>query len=232
MYLLREPIPWSEAILSGFATWYPWLLLGPGIFWLSSRFPFEPGRWATAIAVHVPAGLVFALLHGVLRAAVSRWVDFTPIPAMRLILGQMLLAYLSYTAILAVDQAWVNYRRFRDRELRTSQLESKLAQAQLEVLRMQLHPHFLFNTLHAISTLIHRDPEAADEMVSQLSELLRMTLDKIRGAGGHASRGARLPPAVPRNPADQIPRPPARQPGHPTRNTGCPRARTRRFNLS
>ena len=76
VYLLREPIPWSEAILSGFATWYPWLLLGPGIFWLSSRFPFEPGRWATAIAVHVPAGLVFALLHGVLRAAVSQMGRF------------------------------------------------------------------------------------------------------------------------------------------------------------
>ena len=78
-----------------------------------------------------------------------------------------------------MHQAWHNYKRFRERELRASQLEARLAQPQLEVLKRQLHPHFLFNTLHAISTLIHRDPDAADEMVTQLSDLLRMTLATI-----------------------------------------------------
>jgi LytS/YehU family sensor histidine kinase len=81
--------------------------------------------------------------------------------------------------LVSVHQARHNYQRFRERELRASQLEAKLAQTQLEVLKMQLHPHFLFNTLHAISTLIHRDPDAADEMVAQLSDLLRMTLANI-----------------------------------------------------
>ncbi len=178
-YRQREPIDWSEAFLSGFATWYPWLVLGPGVFFLSRRAPFEPGRWALAVVVHVPAAVVFGVLHGLLRTAAGPWVDSQPIPAGKIILGQLLLTTLSYFILVAVHQAWMFYRRYRDRELRTSQLESMLAQTQLEVLRMQLHPHFLFNTLHTVSALIHRDPEAADEMITQLSDLLRMTLDNF-----------------------------------------------------
>lgn len=179
VYRERIPIEWSEALLSGFATWYPWLLLGPGVGWLARRFPFEPGRWRTSVLVHAPASLAFGVLHGVLRWAVGPLVDSTPIPIDRIIVGQLLLTVLSYFVIASAFQALMNYGRFRERELRASQLETRLAQAQLEKLRMQLHPHFLFNTLHAISTLVHRDPEAADEMVSQLSDLLRMTLENI-----------------------------------------------------
>jgi two-component sensor histidine kinase len=179
VYRERMPIDWSEALLSGFATWYPWLLLGPGVGWLARRFPFEPDRWRWSVAVHVPASVLFGVLHGVLRWAVGPLVDSRPIPIDRIIIGQLLLTVLSYFVLVAAFQAAVNYRRYRERELRASQLEARLAQAQLEMLRMQLHPHFLFNTLHAISTLMHRDPEAADEMVTQLSDLLRMTLDNI-----------------------------------------------------
>jgi LytS/YehU family sensor histidine kinase len=69
------------------------------------------------------------------------------------------------------------YRRYRVRELAASQLQAKLAVAQLEVLKMQLQPHFLFNTLHAVSTLMYRDVEGADRMVTRLSDFLRLTLD-------------------------------------------------------
>lgn len=180
MYRGKMPIDWTEAILSGFAIWYPWLLLSPAVFWLSRRLPFEPGRWIWAVLVHAPAGLLFGFVHSVIRYGLGPWVDLAePVPFRRLLVAHLLYNYLIYVIVVAIYQAWSNYRRFRDRELRASQLESKLAQAQLEVLRMQLHPHFLFNTLHAISTLIHRDPEAADEMVAQLSDLLRMTLENI-----------------------------------------------------
>lgn len=179
LYLDRMPIDWAEAILSGFATWYPWLVLGPGVFWMAARFPLEPGHWSVSLATHVPAGFAFGIAHGVMRAGLSPWVDSKHIPAEKIILGQMLLTVLSYWVFVAAHQSLTNYRRFRERELRASQLESRLAQAQLEMLRMQLHPHFLFNTLHAVSTLIHKDPDAADDMVSQLSDLLRMTLENI-----------------------------------------------------
>nr|WP_274622418.1 histidine kinase [Myxococcus fulvus] len=66
----------------------------------------------------------------------------------------------------------------REEAVRASQLEAQLAQAQLQLLRSQLQPHFLFNTLHAISALMHRDVESADRMVGQLSELLRASLER------------------------------------------------------
>jgi sensor histidine kinase YesM len=71
------------------------------------------------------------------------------------------------------------YREVRTRETQTAQLETKLVEAQLQALQRQLHPHFLFNTLHAISALVHRDPDKADEMIERLSDLLRLTLDKV-----------------------------------------------------
>jgi LytS/YehU family sensor histidine kinase len=80
---------------------------------------------------------------------------------------------LIYWAILAINHA-IEY--YKDRELQTAQMETRLAQAQLQSLRMQLHPHFLFNTLNAISALVSQDAQAADQMIARLSELLRMSL--------------------------------------------------------
>src|SRR5262249_2814360 len=72
---------------------------------------------------------------------------------------------------------WSYYHRFREGEMQTAKLQRELVEARLEALRMQLNPHFLFNTLHAISALIHEQPDAADRMVARLSDLLRLTLD-------------------------------------------------------
>ena len=80
--------------------------------------------------------------------------------------------------VLGVALALDYYRKFRERELRASHLEAQLAVAQLQVLKMQLQPHFLFNTLQAVSTLMHRDVALADRMVARLGEMLRATLDK------------------------------------------------------
>lgn len=179
-YRAEHPIGWLEVVLSGLATWYPWLVLGPGVFALARRFTFEPGHWMVSLAVHVPAAVAFGVLHGWLRSLVGPFVDLSePIPAHRIILGQLLLTFLSYWIFVFLYQAWHNYVRYRERELRSTRLESQLAQAHLEVLRMQLHPHFLFNTLNSVSALLHRDPDAADEMLSQLSDLLRMTLQNF-----------------------------------------------------
>ena len=82
-----------------------------------------------------------------------------------------------YWAIVSIAHAFRFSRRSQERERRALELEARLSDARLEALRMQLHPHFLFNTLNAISTLVHKDPNAADEMIGNLSELLRVTLD-------------------------------------------------------
>lgn len=82
-----------------------------------------------------------------------------------------------YWVIVSVVHALTYYRRSQERERRAMELEGRLSEAKLQSLRMQLHPHFLFNTLNAIATLVHKDAHAADEMIGNLSELLRATLD-------------------------------------------------------
>ena len=82
-----------------------------------------------------------------------------------------------YWVIVAVGHAFNYARKFRERELRTAELEKRLTEARLQALQMQLNPHFLFNTLHAISSLMHKDVEAADRMLVQLGDLLRHALE-------------------------------------------------------
>ena len=88
---------------------------------------------------------------------------------------------MTYWAIIGFWHATAYYRVAQDRALKASRLETRLAEAQLQALQRQLHPHFLFNTLNAISALMHRDVEAADQMLARLSDLLRIALDQ-RGA--------------------------------------------------
>jgi two-component system LytT family sensor kinase len=174
-------LPMAEIVFSGFATWLPFLLLAPSIFRMARRFPMEPGNWRRSFGVHLVGSLAVCVAYAGCRWAVSHIpiVDPQPLPFTWLLVSQFYLAFQSYWVLVAVHQAWHNYKRFRDRALRASQLEARLARAQLEVLKGQLHPHFLFNTLNAISTLVHRDARAADEMITQLSDLLRMSLDSI-----------------------------------------------------
>lgn len=86
--------------------------------------------------------------------------------------------FLKYWVVVGLVQSYDNYRKYRERELKAAQLETELAQAQLDALRTQLNPHFLFNTLNSISVLMKRDVEAADRMLLQLSGLLRLALSK------------------------------------------------------
>lgn len=81
-----------------------------------------------------------------------------------------------YLIIVSIAQAFSYYRRAQERESEAIALAAGLSRAKLDALRLQLQPHFLFNTLNAISTLVHRDPRAADELIGDLSELLRLSL--------------------------------------------------------
>jgi sensor histidine kinase YesM len=86
-------------------------------------------------------------------------------------------ALMIYFIIAFVSYAMIHYQRYRDEELRLAELEGQLVRAQLESLKSQIHPHFLFNTLNSISALVRSDPEAADKMIARLGELLRIMLD-------------------------------------------------------
>ena len=131
-------------------------------------------------AVGWPLLLLAATLLGLASAGlawqVSTWLG-------RSIAGFALLILINctcwYAAAAAVHYALLYYRQSRERAVRASQLETRLVEAQLKTLQQQLHPHFLFNTLHAISTLMHRDVDAADRTLMRLSDLLRLTLERL-----------------------------------------------------
>lgn len=94
-------------------------------------------------------------------------------------LGRRGLQYLlGYFVILGFAHSWTYHRRSAERSIRTTHLQASLTEAKLQALKMQLNPHFLFNSLHAISTLIHKDPPAADEMLTLLADLLRASLNE------------------------------------------------------
>jgi len=168
---------WGVVLKINLCQWYTWGLLAPVVIWLSRRFPIERGRWIGSVAIHLAASVCIALvkwqLDNVLRHSL---LGFERSTSLVFVFHQSLV---TYWLLVGATQAYHYYQSYRQGELRTAQLSSQLAQAQLQALRMQIHPHFLFNTLNAISTLVHNDPEAADRMVARLSELLRLTLENV-----------------------------------------------------
>ena len=157
--------------------WYLWGLLAPGIVWLARRFPLEREHWGRSLAVHSVAGVGVSLLKWTLNNLFRRYL--LGFPKGMYLIYVFHQNFVTYWIVVAATQGYLYYSRYREGELRTAQLSAQLAQAQLQALRMQLHPHFLFNTLNAISTLVHKDPEIADRMIARLSDLLRLTLENI-----------------------------------------------------
>jgi two-component system, LytTR family, sensor kinase len=186
MSLERTATYFRWLVVLNCAYWYTWAALTPMIVWLSQRFRFERQGLVRAIAVHLPAVLILSLAHiGVMEGA--QWYLVTSEggvyawwpQAQRAALVNFDWEMMTYWAIVGLSHALLYYRESRDRELRASQLETRLVEAQLKTLQQQLHPHFLFNTLNAISALMHRDVAAADRTLVRLSDLLRLTLERL-----------------------------------------------------
>ena len=177
---------WRTLIILNTTYWYLWALFTPAIIWLSQHFRFErKGLWR-AVVVHVPSVVLFSLTHILIMSGVQWWFaraqgrPFAWWPeAQKSALLNFDWEMMTYWAIVGLSHAVLYYRESKDRALRTAQLETRLVEAQLKTLQQQLHPHFLFNTLHAISALMHRDVEAADRTLMRLSDLLRLTLENL-----------------------------------------------------
>ncbi|MGH9766914.1 MAG: sensor histidine kinase [Blastocatellia bacterium] len=170
-------VAWRRAFVIALADWYVWALLAPAIAWVARRFAIERRSWLRSLLLHLPASLFFSILKMAIEFRLLRWLD--PASAQRYPVLQLPSTLFTYYAILGAIYAFDYYRKYRTHELKASQLEAQLAQAQLQALKMQLHPHFLFNTLHAISSLMRRDVEAAERMITRLSDLLRLTLENV-----------------------------------------------------
>lgn len=180
----------TGALISQLILWAAWVILSPFIVWLGRRFPINKQRWLAGLLFHLPMSILFAFAYVAYYTAfvgsaretltgawfVENYVDFVTI--------RFIFDFTVYWVILGVSYGMVYYEKYRSREhqaarleLKASQLEAQLAQAQLQSLKMQLHPHFLFNTLHTIAALVrYNKKETAIRIISGLSELLRLAL--------------------------------------------------------
>lgn len=177
----------------GSLTLYACLLSIPLYVWLARRFPVYGRGWRRNFALHFLITTALVLLTGVvffrlMTAPMAERPPFRDLGAFLLL--RLLTESLPFWAMIALIHALEFHRRYRHREVEAAQLQTQLTEARLEALTAQLHPHFIFNTLQGISTLMHRDVRAADAMLSRLGDLLRQTLQ--RGERQEASLGEEL----------------------------------------
>lgn len=193
-FVLVGSFSWREAFPQALFFWGLWFLLMPATALLAFAYPFERNRLWQRLGVHL---LACVLVVTVSQIAFRHLIP-SPIPPPgeaprgreaapqsdlhppKGFLGLRAgLDILLYWSLVGVCQGMANFRRSQQRERRAAQLEARLTRSKLQALRMQINPHFLFNTLNAISTLIYVNPRAADEMLGDLSELLRRSLDGV-----------------------------------------------------
>src|SRR5881227_122116 len=175
-----------SALRLNLVQFYLWAILSPLLFRFSRRFPieFRPLNLRNLL-LYFPALISFAGIHQLIHLAVlwsitPRWRQKYPalIDCYRayFAFGFYIDLIIASLIVIAVH-ALLYYQNFRASELAQSSLKAQLAQAQLRALKMQLHPHFLFNTLHSISSLVLEDPPKANSMIARLGDFLRLTVD-------------------------------------------------------
>ncbi|MDX2122138.1 MAG: histidine kinase [Gemmatimonadota bacterium] len=189
-------IPWGYALVGNFPWWFVWALLTPVVFRVADRWRLDlPGGWRWLHA-HLMAGMAVIAIH--LPLALLLWYFTNPLPQVRQAgflgavanagRGYLLLELLTYGATLGLFYALDNHRRLHFRELdaarlaaRAAELELSAVEARLDALRMEIDPHFLFNSLNTVSGLVReRELDAAVTVLSRLGELLRISLGQAR----------------------------------------------------
>jgi two-component system LytT family sensor kinase len=183
-----RPVDWVRMVGFEFLYWYIWAALTPFILWFAGRFQLTRGNWRKVAPLILALGLLIAPAQAALETAVAFSIEFArqgltdDLLRRRQVLGRGILIesfsnIIIYLLIVSGHYAYDYYRKYQERETRALELEGRLAQAELHNLKMQLQPHFLFNTLHTVSVLMMRDVQAANRVLIRLSDLLRLSLD-------------------------------------------------------
>ena len=188
-----RPAHFGSLLFFNLSSMSVWAALNPLVIALARRFPLERRHLLRNLLVHVPAGFVVLALYTTLYVPLhwlygvritgpgregTRLATLDELYKLNFtydLTAKLVLYWGTLIAFLALDL----YRKYHGERLRAAELQTQLAQAQLQALKMQLQPHFLFNTLNAIAVLIYRAPEAAEQMVTQLSEMLRISLERV-----------------------------------------------------
>ncbi|HET8897648.1 MAG TPA: histidine kinase [Rhodanobacteraceae bacterium] len=179
-----EVANWGRLLTWYLAGYWLWMLLAPIIARLGDRT--ATASWRGFCAVQIPASVLMSLAQLVVHVGIywAFWhASITTADSFggylkREFVFNFYFAQLTYWVIHAVQRGMASRRHLRDERWRNAQLETQLAQSQLQALRMQLQPHFLFNTLNAISALTLADPMQARQMIARLGDLLRLTLEE------------------------------------------------------
>ncbi len=186
--LLRTVSP-GMALTEGMGRLIPWLVMSALIIGVSSKFPLDQANWKSSIWIYFAAFILslavvaaFAyfgppppLFSGQISTGILPWSQHSR-SMLFLVLSRCTLQVPTFWGLVAVAQAIHLYERGNLRELREAELQSRLAEARLHALQLQLNPHFLFNTLNSVASLVHDEPATAEKMIEALSELLRLAL--------------------------------------------------------
>jgi signal transduction histidine kinase len=181
------PQPWLPALVNGLIWYSAWAVLTPGVVAVARRFAGER-RIGRLVAIHAVAGVCFATLHAALYASGNAivfgrmaWAPWSSDLLLLKLTSSIHVHLMIYAIIVGIVMGARAYRTLRDRELAAARLETRLAEAETAALRAQLQPHFLFNTLNAISALVPEDPLAAQRLIARLGDLLRLSIEQHRG---------------------------------------------------
>lgn len=187
------PLPWSRSAGATMPSWFVLAALVPFVIAMARRFPLETLRRPSSLAAHITASIVYTVVNLAITGWISDFVlydsDNSFMTGLWLLLSRYFtVVMVQYWSVVGVYYAYVFNRRYREKEraaaelaVRASQLESSLSRANLEALRMQLNPHFLFNTLNTVSVLaLKGEKQRVSRMVSRLSDLLRLSLENDR----------------------------------------------------
>lgn len=179
---------WSEKFVSRIPIYLTWIIFIPFIYAFVIKHRIEKPKVLSKIILIVLFGILIASLHRTIAVTLVELlqglflgmpIDLNEILITKkyFLFAYMFDSYLMYWMIVAVIFTFDYYKKFNENRLIASQLQSKLSLAELNMLKMQIHPHFLFNTLNTISALVYKNPDDADKMISRLSDLLRTSLD-------------------------------------------------------
>ena len=171
----QRAVPFLRALAWQMPAVYLFALTTPLVLWLARRHSIERFNWRRGLLIHALSGTLIAAAWAALHVSYDSLFDGSFSRLTLANLGRRAFAQLDkellvYWVIVLICHASDYYQRYREGELRASQ-------AQLRALKMQLHPHFLFNALNSVSALVHKDPEAADRMIARLGDFLRLTLE-------------------------------------------------------
>ena len=181
-YAESQPIRYAQSFLVQGSACYLWALATPLILWLSRRFRIDRSNWLRRLSLHFLFSIVLVSLLIASHFIAYMWFlgrasSIAPFRVFNFVYYNLDRWVLFYWFIVLMSHAFNYYHSYRKGELKASQLRTQLVQSQLEALKMQVHPHFLFNTLHSISALLSRDTDGARKMITRLGDFLRLTLE-------------------------------------------------------